>query len=327
VASLSFLPPKSLPFPGKKASSPGFSIFPFFSTFVSPWSSAKTTPLLNYSTIQLFNFSTIQLLNYLTLLLLPLGLFSQNGLPPNAGARGAALGNTSVAHRDIYGVFSNPAGLLELSNWGIAVMGEQRFLLPEIRLMGVAAAINSDLGAFGLYTHRFGIEAYHEQQFGIQYARALFEKFNMGIGMDLLHTRIPDYGGQINLTGHIGLQAHFSEPLWLGMYLFNPFRIKRNNGEYLPSMLRVGFTYQPSSKVLLTGEAEKDIDFPLRWKGGLEYQYFDLLALRVGFSTHPVQATMGAGLSWEKRWQLDFALQWHQILGWTPVFSAVYQAF
>ena len=261
------------------------------------------------------------------LLLLP-GFFlgAQNGLPPNAGAKGAAMGSTSVAFQDINSALSNPAGLATLPGWAVTAMGEQRFLIPEIRSVAAAGAVATGAGVFGLQMHYFGLEEYNEQRLGLLYARQIFDKLYLGAGLDLLNTRIPDYGNQLNATGNVGLQVNLAEPLWLGVHLFNPFRIRRNTGEYFPTLLKAGFSYRASAKVLLSGEAEKDIDFPLRWKGGLEYQLLEALALRAGFSTQPVQGTFGAGILWKKGLRLDFAFQWHQVLGWTPAFSVIYQA-
>ena len=264
----------------------------------------------------------------LTAILLFVALLSsaQNGLPPNAGAKGAAMGNISAAFQGIYSAFSNPAGLATLPHWGVAAMGEQRFLIPEIRSVAAAGAVTSGIGTFGVHLHYFGLEEYNEQRLGLLYARPLFEYLSLGISLDLLNTRIPDYGSQLSATGSVGLQVKLADPLWLGVHLFNPFRIRRNNGEYYPTLLRAGFSYQASERVLLCGEAEKDIDFPLRWKGGLEYRLLDVLSLRGGFSTQPAQGTFGASLSWKTGLSLDFAFQWNQLLGWTPAFSIIYQA-
>ena len=269
----------------------------------------------------------IQRFNYFTLIAIvfPAVLPAQNGLPPNAGARGAAMGNTSVAFQDINSAFSNPAGLATLPQWGVTALAEQRFLIPEIRSVAAAGAIRTRAGVLGLHLHYFGLEAYNEQRMGWLYARRLFEDLYIGAGLDLLNTRIPDYGSQFSITGSIGLQANLADPLWLGVHLFNPFRIQRKNGEYYPTLLKAGFSYQASSKLLLCGEAEKDIDFPLRWKGGLEYQNSRLLVFRVGFSTQPIQTTLGLGLCWQNGLKFDFAFQWHQLLGWTPAFSAIFQ--
>lgn len=253
-------------------------------------------------------------------------LRAQNGLPPNAGARGAAMGGVSAAFQDINSAFSNPAGLATLSAWGAATLGEQRFLIPEIRSVAAAAALPTRAGVFGINLHYFGFEAYNEQRMGLLYARQVFENTYLGVGLDFLNTRIPDFGSQFHVTGDAGLQIQLAEPLWIGAHLFNPFRIQRDNGEYYPTLLRIGFSYLASDKLALSGEAEKDIDFPLRWKGGVEYQYIEALALRAGFSTQPVQATFGTGLAWKSGLRLDFAFQWHQILGITPAFSAIYQA-
>lgn len=266
-----------------------------------------------------------------TILLLPLflaaciALQAQNGLPPNAGARGASMGNTSVAFQDMSSAFTNPAGLATLPDWGVVGMGEQRFLIPEIRSVAAAAAVAGKAGTFGLSLHYFGLESYNEQKLGLLYARQIFQNLYLGAEFNALNTRVPDFGNQLSATGSIGLQANLADPLWLGVHLFNPFRIQRNNGEYYPTLMKAGFSYQVSDRLLLAGEAEKDIDFPLRWKGGIEYQYIGMLVIRGGFSTQPVQGTMGAGLFWENGLKLDFAFQWHQTLGWTPAFSFIFQ--
>ena len=263
---------------------------------------------------------------FLLLLTLVLPAAAQNGLPPNAGARGAAMGNTSVAFQDMNSAFTNPAGLATLTGWGFASLAEQRFLIPEIRSVATAAALPTRAGTFGLHIHYFGLEAYNEQRMGLLYARQIFEHVYLGTALDLLNTRIAEYGSQLSLTGSAGLQVRLAESLWAGAHLFNPFRLQRNNGEYYPTVLKAGFSFLASPKLLFAGEAEKDIDFPLRWKGGLEYQYGELLILRGGFSTQPLQGTFGSGLAWDSGFRIDFAFQWHQLLGWTPAFSAVYQA-
>src|SRR5690606_31612627 len=148
------------------------------------------------------NFTQMKITLCLILLLSSAHALAQNGLPPNAGARGAAPGNTSAAFQGMQSAFTNAAGLATLPSWGFA-------------------------------------------------------------GMDLLNTRVPDFGNRLNATGSLGIQANFAEPLWLGFHLFNPFRIQRQNGDYYPTLMKAGFSYQFSQKLLLAGEAEKDIDFPL----------------------------------------------------------------
>jgi hypothetical protein len=253
-------------------------------------------------------------------------LTAQNGLPPNAGARGAAMGGVSVAFQDINSAFSNPAGLATLPTWGAASLGEQRFLIPDIRSVAAAAAFPTGAGAFGVNLQYFGLEEYNEQRVGFLYARQVFQNTYLGVEIDLLNTRIPDFGSQLRATGGAGLQVQMADPLWVGVHLFNPFCIQRDNGEYYPTLMKAGFSYHASQKLLLSGEAEKDIDFPLRWKGGIEYLYIEALSFRAGFSTQPIQGSFGAGLAWKSGLRLDFAFQWHQILGVTPAFSAIFQA-
>ena len=61
-------------------------------------------------------------------------------------------------------------------------------------------------------------------------------------------------------------------------------------------------------------ETEKDVDYPARFKAGLEYKIHPLLALRTGISTRSISLHGGLGFS-PGRLQFNYALQHHQQLG------------
>ena len=258
-------------------------------------------------------------------LIAPAALWSQNGAPPGAGARGSAMGQSGLTFTDIQSIFSNQAGLAWLPAWAATVSGEQRFLLQEIRSVAAAAAVPTSSGTFGLQLHYFGFEAYREQKIGLAYARQLLDHFSVGAQFNYLQTRIEEYGSKGVLTFELGLQARVHPSLQLGAHLVSPARVEVAEGEPLPTILRLGFAYLPSEQLQLLAEVEKDLDFPIRFRSGIEYKLLPALALRAGIATAPALATFGIGLRLPKNLQIDLASQYHQILGWTPAFSLSYQ--
>lgn len=253
------------------------------------------------------------------------GLWAQRGAPALYGARGAAMGNAAVTLSGIEGAFANQAGLADLETLTAVLTGERRFNLGELQSFAAAGALPTASGAFGLSLQYFGFEAYNEQKIGLAYARRLADGLSLGGQFVLLNTRIPEYGNQIRLTFELGFQAELLPELTLAAHVYSPLRVETLAGEYLPSILRVGAAYHPSESVTLTVEVEKDIDFPLRTKGGMEYQVIEPLFLRAGFATGPAGFSFGAGYLVSDLLRIDFGSYYHQQLGFTPAVSLVYQ--
>ena len=81
--------------------------------------------------------------------------------------------------------------------------------------------------------------------------------------MDYLGVRLGEnYGSASALAVSLGMQARLTEALWIGAHVYNPNRV-RIGGPYddrIPTLLRAGFGYTFSTKLLMTLEAEKDIE-------------------------------------------------------------------
>jgi len=70
-------------------------------------------------------------------------------------------------------------------------------------------------------------------------------------------------------------------------------------------------------------ESEKDIDQSAIFKTGIEYHVIEKLFVRGGIATNPTYSTVGFGLKL-KQFDIDFATNYHQQLGYTPQFSLTY---
>ncbi len=266
---------------------------------------------------------------FLILLLWALAAFShdagaQGSIAPVGGARGMGMGHAGVTFSDVQSAMSNQAGLAFLERASATVFGEQRFLVSELRNLGAAFAIPTGSGTLGVSVQYFGMAEYNEQRAGLAYGRELLPGTSIGAQINVFTSSIPDYGNTLHLNAEIGLQTRLLPGLSLGFHLANPVRTATRNGDRMPTILRAGLGYQTSDKMLLVLEMEKDVDFPVRAKTGLEYRPAEQVFLRIGAATQPAVVTMGAGFALPGGLAFDFAAGYHQFLGITPSFSLVY---
>ncbi|WBM73695.1 hypothetical protein [Saprospira grandis] len=257
------------------------------------------------------------------------GLFAQQGQPQSAAARGAALGNASVAFTDINAAYSNQAGLAFLEELSFSAYGERRFLAEGLNSFLFAAAypLENNQGTFGLTLNYFGFSAYNEQKIGLAYARKLSERFALGVQLDYLGIRIPTYGSANSFTFELGLTAKISEELTLAAHVYNPVHAKLGQlDERLPALFNLGLAYHPSEKVGIYAALEKDIyNQPFGAKAGIEYQAHKIFKLRAGMQLSDLsQLSFGLGLDLDEL-QIDLATAYHQVLGFTPSFALSYR--
>ncbi|MGH1339516.1 MAG: hypothetical protein ACRBFS_25590 [Aureispira sp.] len=254
-----------------------------------------------------------------------LGLFAQNGIPQNAGARGAALSNAALTFTDINSIFTNQAGLGYLEQVSFTAYGERRFLFANgLNSFLVGAALpHKKIGTVGLSLHYFGYGQYNEQKIGLSYAKKLFKRFSIGAQFNYLATRIGEYGTAHNITFELGILSKVTEHFHLAAHAFSPIRVEMPNGDVIPSIFKVGGAYIPSKQLRLTAEVEKDLERPLNGRFGIEYHPLPVLYLRAGVSTTPVMASFGLGLHLNAL-RIDIASSYHQVLGFTPSLSLSY---
>jgi hypothetical protein len=112
----------------------------------------------------------------------------------------------------------------------------------------------------------------------------------------------------------------------MGVHLFNPTRsqIAEYADERIPTILRGGFSYQFSDKVIVALETEKDVDQETVFKAGIDYKVVDNFSLRAGVGSNPASNSFGFGMQLGQL-QIDLASSYHYVLGYSPQISMVYQ--
>jgi hypothetical protein len=261
----------------------------------------------------------------LLLLLMPLSFFAgqDNG---HYGGRSAGMGHSSVMLSDVWSTHHNQAGLGWLKDPTAGIFFQNRYLLKELSYMGFAYAHPIKSGTFGLSFSNFGSSLYGESKIGLGYGMKFSDKITGGLQLNYHNTRIANnYGNHSGITAEIGMQAYLTDNFMLAVHLFNPTRSKLNeyNDERIPTVIRLGLSYEFSSKIMATMEAEKDLLNKPVFKAGLEYKTNDLIHLRVGVGTNPTIASFGFGINLDNL-QIDVAASYHQTLGFSPELSLNY---
>jgi long-subunit fatty acid transport protein len=265
-------------------------------------------------------------LKLLFFLFIAFGSYAQNGLPQNAGARGAAMGNAAICFDDVNAAYANQAGLAFVKDVSFSAYGERRFMAEGLNSYLFAAALPFDkIGTFGLAINYFGFSDYNEQKIGLNYARKLAKNFSLGVQLDYLGTRIPNYGVAHAVTVELGILAKLNEKVSLGAHVYNPVNAKIGPDDRLPTLFSLGLSYEPSKKVFLSAQLDKDIyNHPFIGRFGLEYRPLDAFYIRAGVSAAALaQASFGIGVNLQQ-FKIDFSSSYHQVLGFTPAFSLIY---
>lgn len=249
---------------------------------------------------------------------------AQSNGPGVRGARAAALGNASVTLSDVWAVGNNAAGLGQLSALSVGVYAENRYLLSALNTVAVAVAtplgkVENGLarrGVVGLEVQRFGGKLYNEQRAGLGYG---YRGGLVSIGgrVDMLQLSIEGLGSKRAVAVSLGGQAELvPKRLVFGAYLYNlnQAKLAEYQQERVPTVLKAGLSYRPTTKVLLNIETEKEVEQSADFKAGVEYRVIEALALRAGLRTLTEETTGGLGFR-AGALQIDYAAAWHAALG------------
>jgi hypothetical protein len=243
------------------------------------------------------------------------------------GARASAMANSTVGGADVWSVFHNQAGLARLKNMEAGIYYENKFLLPELSLKGLAFAAPLKSGVLGLSVSHYGFSLYNETQAGLAFSRSLGEKVSAGVQVNLFNTYIGEgYGNQTMVSAEAGILAELTDAITLGAHIYNPNRTKISDfaNERIPTIMRLGMNFKLSEKVLMCAEVLKDTQHKPIVKFGIEYEVAKDFFLRTGVSTNPSRNSFGFGYK-QKQYTIDIASSKHPLLGYSIQTGLNYQ--
>ncbi len=243
------------------------------------------------------------------------------------GARIAGMGNAGITLVDLWSVRHNQAGLAGLERPIGGLYYQQHWLSPDLAMQGMAFATPLGKGTIAATGNSFGYSQYREQKFGLAYAMRFGDGLRAGVQLDYLNVQLGEnYGSRSAVTVELGVQAKLTEALWIGAHLYNPNQasISTDPEDRAPTVLRAGLGYTFNENVVVTAEAEKDIDMPERYHAGIEYRPVKALFIRAGVSTGPVQSHFGVGVK-VGQVDIDMAVAVRSQLGATPMLNLNYR--
>jgi hypothetical protein len=250
----------------------------------------------------------------ISLILLPYFSISQDG-KFNFGARNSALAGASVTISDPYSLFNNVAGLGSVEHHHIFGGYQNRFGISEFQVIAAGAVYSTNFGSAGLGFYKFGDDLFSQQRIHVALAHKL-QMVSLGVGIDILQYRVSTVGSRQVLTIQFGGTAELTPQLVLGAHIFNlnQANLIEETKEKIPTVMKVGISYRPTSEVMVNCEIEKDLGFDEVLKIGIEYQLVKNVYLRTGVSTQPFLSAFGIGFKPNKM-QLDYSYSRDSNLG------------
>lgn len=244
-----------------------------------------------------------------------------------AGSRSASMGYTGVTFHDFWSVVNNQAGMAFSEYQALGLYIENNFMLKELNRSTIAYSNPFLNGCIGFNFSYFGYNLYNEKKVGLAYAKKLLERFGVGIQLDYFHTSLGEnYGSKSSVTFEIGFISKINNKLSIGGHVYNPIQADFNdyNNEKIPSTISFGISYYISESLFTTVETEKSIYLPFNLKIGTEYKLNDFSFARIGINTNPTLLTFGYGITYNS-FVFDFSSNYHQLLGYSPQLSVIYQ--
>ena len=240
------------------------------------------------------------------------------------GARSMGMGNAHVTHADAWGIFNNVGALGRLSSNQVLFGYDHRLGIHELTTLAAGAAFVRDFGVLGLGVSHYGGSHFNQKTIGLGFSNTLGIA-SFGFKINYFQTNIEGFGRSGSPILEFGGLAALGPDLYFGAHVYNLTRSKfsKASSDYLPTVVKAGFSYHPSDKLIINIEAEKDIILPPQFKTGIEYNLLGRLWLRSGMQTQPNNLFFGMGFK-PKRFQIDYALSQNYRLGYTHHFSFNY---
>lgn len=241
------------------------------------------------------------------------------------GARAHGLANASSCLSGVWSLHNNIAGLADTDG---AAAGFAYHAVPSFRSFNrmaavFAAPLKSGVAGGGIF--RFGDELYNEQIVSLGFANT-FGLAALGLKVNYVQYQAEGLDTRSGFTVSFGGIATLTEHLFFGAHIVNINQpvIHSSTGERMPTRLLAALAYQPSEKLFVTMEVEKDIEYDPAWKSGMEYVFVKKVAFRTGFQLHPQAGFFGLGFKGRK-FNLDYAMQFNAPSGFSHQATATYQ--
>lgn len=264
---------------------------------------------------------------FLLVIWLGVGMCRVAGQAGPVGARSMALGGIRSAIEDTWSAANNPAGLADQEKYTVAINLDQRYLMAVTGYYGLSGTMPAGKGCLGITTVFSGHSSFYRQRAIIGYGMSFGERLLTGISLEYDYQSCgQEYPALHQVSYALGTFVILSPKVSLTFSTFNPFRFYYKNKEYstLSSIFDLGFIYHYAAVLSIYTEIEKDLDYPMVFKTGIECQARNNLFLQGGISLFPAGYSFGAAYR-SKKFFFEISSSYHQYLGFSPAISLQYE--
>lgn len=235
------------------------------------------------------------------------------------GARQISLAQSDVAQsNDVFSVFTNPAGLAQY-NWrefGV-YYSPSPFGLSELANGFAAYSEPFSFGTVGAGFSIYGFDLYKETKITLSFSKNVTENIFIGLTTLYHNLKIERYGSSSTFVINIGGLAYITPDFRTGFSIKNITHSSIGDEKnQIPMIFDFGVSYDIMDEFTLNTALQKELDFPVSIKFGIEYLIIKYLSLRLGFQNEPNTFASGVGINYSL-FQLDYAVFSHQELGLT----------
>ncbi|MDB5201461.1 MAG: hypothetical protein JWQ27_870 [Ferruginibacter sp.] len=231
----------------------------------------------------------------------------------------AGMGGYSRNFKEPQSFTINPAALASIKESGLAISGEQPFMLQELRRYFLAGSFKSNLGNFGILMGTAGFKNYREMTFGVGYGHSLGKLMAAGMALDYVKAAIPGYNTRALLGLKLGLLCYPTDQLTLGLHIKKSVVMNKTNEQKITA--GTGFTmgagYEISEQLLVATMFEKTSEKSIGFSISVQYQFAKLFFVRTCYDAAENNLGTAAGIGWKKL-RLLLSGSYHPQLGISP---------
>ncbi|HLZ17172.1 MAG TPA: hypothetical protein VKQ08_09030, partial [Cyclobacteriaceae bacterium] len=205
----------------------------------------------------------------------------------------------------------------------VAFAYEARPALAGANRMAASFSSPLKIGAIGLGIFRFGDDVYSEHMAVLGFAHAIGNT-SLGARVNYVQYLAEGFGKNSAVSVDFGGITQITPQIFIGAGITNLTQSKLigTDGERLPLRLVAGIGLKPSDKIFIGSELDKDIEYPISWRTGVEYSIYKKVFFRTGFNLNPNAAYFGLGVQ-KKNLKFDYAIRFNPLLGAAHQASAV----
>ena len=243
------------------------------------------------------------------------------------GAPLQAMGNTGLAAESIYSITNNAAGIANLSKLTAAIAYQPHFMSGKLRTQAMYIAVPTRrIGTLGWSIRNYGIAQVSSfLTSSLVYGRSFGGIIATSFSANYHRYTVRDYMGDHTFSLDLGAQVTFSESVRIGLLVRNATisKFKDDTEQYLPVEGGAGFWYKISEELSLSSDAYYEQHRGFNLRGGVAYSIANVVCLRAGASSDPMQYHGGVGIQWGS-FQFDVSSSFHSRLGSSPQFALAY---